>query len=152
MARSSILDRFRPVGAPGSAGPAGVPSVDERGPAVELIPVFAALALDVESSRMVVEEATSDAAAIVARAREQASALVAQAQLDARAARAGEAAQVERSAGDQDRSLLASARTQADDLARTGSAQLPALVSSVIERLVIERLVTERLVTERLAP
>ena len=44
MARLSILDRFRPVGAPGAAGPVGVPAADDQGPAAEVAPVFAALA------------------------------------------------------------------------------------------------------------
>ena len=38
------------IGAPGNAGPAGVPAADDQGPAAELLPVFAALASDVESS------------------------------------------------------------------------------------------------------
>src|SRR5674476_1314795 len=57
MARVNILDRFRPVGAPGPAGLAGVPAADEQGPAAELAPVFAALAADVESCHRLVEEA-----------------------------------------------------------------------------------------------
>ena len=38
MALLSILDRFRPVGAPGPAGPVGVPPTDDQGPAAELAP------------------------------------------------------------------------------------------------------------------
>src|SRR5450756_2853427 len=77
MARLSILDRFRPVGAPGPAGLAGVPAADEQGPAAELAPVFAALAADVESCHRLVEEARQEADGALVRAHEQAAAILA---------------------------------------------------------------------------
>ena len=46
MARPNMLDRFR-AGAPGAAGPAGVPASDDLGPVAELSPVFSALSDDV---------------------------------------------------------------------------------------------------------
>src|ERR1019366_3273449 len=67
MARPNILDRFRPVGAPGPAGPAGVPAADDQGPAVELAPVFDALAADVQACRTLVAEARRDAEAALSR-------------------------------------------------------------------------------------
>ncbi len=138
MPHSNILDRFRPVGAPGPVGPAGVPAADERGPNVELVPVFTALAPDIELARKLIEQAEKEAADIVTRARDEASALLAQAQLDSRSARAGAAARVAKDNTDYDESLLANARNQADVLARTGTALLPEMTHTVIDRMLAE--------------
>lgn len=140
MARLNILDRFRPVGAPGPAGPAGVPSADDQGTAAELAPVFAALAADVQSSRKLVDDARQEAAAALTRAREQADAIVAQARLDADAERARAAARVEQAASEQDALLLAQARRTADDLEATARALLPATVRTVMDNLLSEQL------------
>ena len=138
MPHSNILDRFRPVGAPGPVGPAGVPAADERGPSVELVPVFTALAPVIESARKLIEKAEKEAADIVSRARDEASALLAQAQLDSRSARAGAAARVAKDNTDHDEALLANARNQADVLARTGTALLPEMTHTVIDRMLAE--------------
>jgi len=138
MPHSNILDRFRPVGAPGPVGPAGVPAAGERGPSVELVPVFTALAPDIESARKLIEQSEKEAADIVRRAREQATALLAQAQLDSRSARAGAAARVAQANTDHDRALLANARNQADVLARTGTALLAEMTHGVIGRMLEE--------------
>jgi len=79
MARPNILDRFRPVGAPGAASPAGGPASDTLGPAAELVPVFAALADDVESCRTLVEDARRDASTEISTAQDRANALVSRA-------------------------------------------------------------------------
>ena len=138
MPHSNILDRFRPVGAPGPVGPAGVPAVDERGPSVELVPVFTALAPVIESARKLIEKAEKEAADIVSRARDEASAQLAQAQLDSRSARAGAAARVAKDNTDHDEALLANARNQADVLARTATALLPEMTHTVIDRMLAE--------------
>ena len=132
MPHSNILDRFRPVGAPGPVGPTGVPAAAEHGPGVELVPVFIALAPDVESARTLVEGAEKEAAEIVRRARAEASALLAQAELDSRSARAAAATRVAEENTRHDEALLADARNQADALKRRGTALLPDMAHTVI--------------------
>jgi hypothetical protein len=134
MARPNILDRFRPVGAPGPAGPAGVPATGDQGPAAELAPVFAALAQDVEHCRTLVEEA-----------QEQAAAITAQARLDAGAERAHAAARVEQAALKRDALLLAQARKEADNLEEDRTALLPGTVRRVIDHLWSQHLTSEHL-------
>lgn len=138
MPHSNILDRFRPVGAPGPVGPSGVPTRDERGPREELAPVFTALAPDIESAGTLVEQAEKDATDMLSRARNEASALLAQAQLDARAARAEAAARVAKENTDRNEALLAKARDQAEVLARTGNALIPEMTRRVVDRMLTE--------------
>ena len=138
MPHSNILDRFRPVGAPGPVGPAGVPATDERGPRGELAPVFTALAPDIESARTLVEQAEKDATDMLSRARDEASALLAQAQLDGRSARAGATARVTKVTTDRDEALLADARNQAEVLARTGTGLLSEMTHTVVDRMLAE--------------
>jgi vacuolar-type H+-ATPase subunit H len=138
MPHSNILDRFRPVGAPGPVGPAGVPAADEHGPSAELVPVFTALAPDIESARKLIEQAEKDATDIISRARDEASALLAQAQLDGRSARAGATARVTKVTTDRDEALLADARNQAEVLARTGTGLLSEMTHTVVDRMLAE--------------
>jgi len=135
MARLSILDRFRPVGTPGAAGPAGVPAADDQGRAAELAPVFAALAGDVAACEALIAEARLTAEADVARARAEAAAIVARARLDAGAARVRAAARIEQEASERDAQLLEQARQEAAALEKTGLASIPAVVSMVIDNL-----------------
>lgn len=135
MARLNILDRFRPVGTPGAAGPAGVPAADDQGRAAELAPVFAALAGDLAACEALIAEARLSAEGEVARAREQAAAIVADARLDAGAARARAAARLEQEASKRDAQVLEQARQEAAALEKTGQARLPAVVSEVIDNL-----------------
>lgn len=135
MARLSVLDRFRPMGAPGPAGPSGVPAVDAQGPATELIPVFAALAADVHGCEELVAAARRQAEHDVAGARTQAAAIVSQAKLNASAARAEAAAVVERDAGARDARVMERARREADSVEEAGLAVIPAVVGKVINSL-----------------
>lgn len=135
MARLRILDRFRPVGAPGPAGPAGVPASDDQGPAAELAPVFVALAGDLARCEELVDHARRDAGRDLARAREQAAAIVAQARLDAGAERANAAALVKQASLEQDERVLARARLEAAALEEAGLARIPAVVGKVIDTL-----------------
>ena len=148
MARPNILDRFRPVGAPGPAGQVGVPAAADQGPVAELAPVFAALAADVQSCRTLVEQARLEADGALLRAREQAESLIAQARLDEGGERTRAAAGVERAASERDAQLLAQARNEADDLEEAGTALLPGAVRKVIDRLWFEQL-TSGQVTQR---
>ena len=140
MAPLSILDRFRPVGAPGPAGPAGVPATGDHGPAAELAPVFAALAADVQSCRRLVDEARRQADQALSLAHERAAGIIAQARLDARGERARAMARVEQAASERDGLLLARARKDADDVEGAGAAQLPATARRVIDHLLSEHL------------
>jgi len=142
MARLSILDRFRPVGAPGPAGPVGVPAVDEPGHAAELAPVFAALAADVESCRRLVEDAQQQADRTRADARAEAAAIVARARRAEAAARSDAAATIERVATAQDEHTLEVARAAASALQESGSARIPDAVQAVIDRLLADVLAT----------
>jgi hypothetical protein len=144
MARPNILDRFRPVGAPGPAGPAGVPAADDLGPAAELAPVFAALAADVQYCRTLVDTARLDAEGALFRAHEQAAAFIAQARLDEGAERARAVARVEQAASERDALLLAQARREADGLEEAGTVLLPGTVRQVIDRLWSEQLTSEQ--------
>ncbi|HUW78244.1 MAG TPA: hypothetical protein VMV52_05770 [Candidatus Nanopelagicaceae bacterium] len=134
----NILDRFRPVGAPGASGPVGVPSADVQGPAAELAVVFAALTNDVESCRTLIAEAKSSSEEDLSRARDQAAAIVAQANLDAGAERESAAARVKQAAKQQDDQLSRQATADAAILQKAGAARLPALVAEIIKTLTSE--------------
>lgn len=138
MVRSNILDRFRPVGAPGAAGPVGVPVADKQGPAAELLPVFEALAADVEMGRELVAQARREAETELAGARERAAAIVARARLDAGAERQRAAARIEESAAARDAQLLDEAAAQAAGLTAAGRARLPALVRAIVDGLLAD--------------
>ncbi|MFF3039481.1 hypothetical protein, partial [Arthrobacter citreus] len=103
MARPTILDRFRPVGAPGPSGPVGVPSTDQEGPDAELLPVFASLQPDTAEGRSQVEAAAARARDLLAEARRQADAEVAQARLDSGSVRARAAEEVSQQAAAQEK-------------------------------------------------
>lgn len=140
MARSSILDRFRPVGAPGPAGPVGVPSTDVPGRVTELAPVFAALSPDIDACSAAVRDARQRAEAAVARARANAAAEVARAHREAPAARAAAAAAVTEAAAQHDARVIATAQETARSIGSSGTALLPALVREVVERVLRDRL------------
>lgn len=131
MARPTILDRFRPVGAPGPSGPAGVPSTDQEGPDAELHPVFAALQPDTDAGRAQVEAAAEQARNLLAEARRQADAEVAQARLDSGAVRARAAEEVTHHAAAAEKELLAQARNRAEQLSRAAQDRLPALAAKI---------------------
>ncbi|WP_372595625.1 hypothetical protein [Actinotalea sp.] len=136
MTLLSILDRFRPAGAPGSAGAVGVPAVDESGPAAELAPVFAALRPAVDSARDRVARARLAAAEEVDGAREQASAVTARARLEADAARTRAANEVSARAAAADADVREAARREAERLAVTGRRRIAALAPHLAAALV----------------
>lgn len=140
MARLSILDRFRPAGAPGPAGVVGIPAADSIGPATELAPVFAALADDVAACSELVATAKTQAEGTLSHARERAGALLAQAQLDVPGVQADAAARVTERAAEQDAALLAQAQGDADALKRSGTALLLSTAQKVIDAMFAEYL------------
>ncbi|MCC3274463.1 hypothetical protein LJ753_01055 [Arthrobacter sp. zg-Y20] len=140
MARNSLLDRFRPVGAPGPAGPAGVPAVDDQGPAAELIPVFEALDSAIAAGQQLTARAEADAGSTVAAARLQAATLVEQAHMDSAAVRADAAARVSADAARADEDMLGRAREQAAELRRRGESRIPELAGAIVADLVSDLL------------
>lgn len=140
MPRNSLLDRFRPVGAPGPAGPAGVPAGDEQGPEAELLPVFEALDPTIRDGRRMVDEAQARAEDTVARARTQAAAMVEQARMDSAAVRANAAAAVSREAEAADEEMLRQATEEAAELRHRGESRVPALAASIVADLVSDLL------------
>ncbi|MDO8106967.1 hypothetical protein Q6348_07120 [Isoptericola sp. b441] len=136
MAWQSILDRFRPVGAPGPAGPAGVPSQDATGPAAELAAVFEALRPDVEQASRTVAEARVRAQRLVADARDGAAAELAAARSRAPAVREEARLAAEQQAASEAEALTARADAEVAVLAERGRARLPGMVDDVLSRLV----------------
>lgn len=140
MARNSLLDRFRPVGAPGPAGPAGVPATDDEGPAAELIPVFEALDPSIDTTQRQAADAEARADHTVAAARRQAAALVEQARMDSARVRADAAARVSAEAARTDEDLLTRSRDEAAQLRRRGESRIPELAGSIVADLVSDLL------------
>jgi len=120
MTLLSILDRFRPAGAPGSAGLVAVPALDDDGPAAELAPVFAALEPDLEWCSARVAAARLEARTLTDAARERAAAMVAAARLEADSARVGAAGAVRDESAQADLLLLRHAREQVDRMDAVG--------------------------------
>ena len=140
MARNSLLDRFRPVGAPGPAGPAGVPAVDDEGTAAELIPVFEALDPDLQADAELSAGAAARAQQTVTQARQQAAALVEDARINSGAVRAEAAARVSRQTEEQDAQALDSARDEAAALEDAGASRVPELAAAIVADLVADLL------------
>ena len=138
MALLSFLDRFRPAGAPGPAGPVGVPAVDDQGPTAELAAVFAALAPDVTWAQALIEEAQKAAQSAVPRAREQVASILTRARIDAGVEHAKAAARVEQAASELDERVRAGARKQAAQVAERGGARIPALIGEIVEDVFTE--------------
>lgn len=129
-----LLYRFRPAGAPGGAGPTGVPVDRPAELAHELEPVFAALA-DVEREcDDVLAAARREAEALRARAAEHARALVAHAHARVDAERAAAAAQVRRRAERESDDTLTRARRSAVELRQAAEAMMPSFVGRVVAR------------------
>lgn len=131
MALLSILDRFRPAGAPGPAA-VGVPTTGERGPEVELAPVLRMLDVDVARCEQIRVDALADADRVVAAARDEAAAVLARARTDADGDRARAAARVQESADAQDEAVTREAVARAAALAARGRARIPSLVEAVV--------------------
>ena len=136
MTLLSILDRFRPAGAPGSVGVVGVPAVDNMGPASELAPVFAALEPEVAACAEQVAAARNAARSSIDAAHEHAAALLAEAHLRADAARAGAASAVYDEATAGDAARLAHAHEQVAHIEALGQGRAQALASRLAEALV----------------
>lgn len=135
MTRLDFLDRFRPVGTPGAAGPPGVPTNEATGPAAELAPVFAALADELATDEQLVADARTAGSAHVDAARREAADLVAAAELAATAARADAAARVVEQADRDAAGKLAAARNEAARITATADAKRHGLVARAVAHL-----------------
>jgi hypothetical protein len=127
-----LLDRFRPAGAPGPAGAAGVPADREASAAAELAPVFAALAEVVAESDRILLAADEAAERRRAEAAGQARAAVARARGEAAAIRAATAARIREDTAAELAQLTARTTAEADELRRRGATELPQLLSRVL--------------------
>ncbi|WP_298228108.1 hypothetical protein [Gryllotalpicola sp.] len=135
MPRLDFLDRFRPVGTPGPAGPVGIPTNEATGPAAELAPVFAALIATFATNEQLVADARTAGAARIEAARRQAAGLVAAAQQDAPAARADAAARVVEQADRNAVAELAAAQDEAGRITAAAAARRDRLVARAVAHL-----------------
>lgn len=128
-----LLYRFRPAGAPGVAGPAGVPVDRVSDLAAELAPVLASLEPVQQRCAEIVAAARQEAAQVLGAERGTAAAVLARARAGFDADRAAAAAQVrqrwDREAGD----LLTAAEEDAARIRRHAAALQPRYVRAVEE-------------------
>jgi hypothetical protein len=130
-----LLTRFRPAGAPGPAGAAGVPADRRESAAAELAPVFATLAeVDGECDRLR-REAVEQAAQRQKAAVEQARVLVARAREGAAAERAAAAARIREDTAAELAQLAATTAAETEAARRRAAQRLPQLLSAVRERV-----------------
>ncbi|PKQ14384.1 MAG: hypothetical protein CVT68_12150 [Actinobacteria bacterium HGW-Actinobacteria-8] len=139
MTLLSILDRFRPAGAPGHVGVVGVPALDDTGSASELAPIFAALEPDVAACAEQVAAARSAARASIHAAHESAATLLAEARLRADAARAEAESAVHDEATAGDAALLTDAREEVARVEVLGQGRAAALAPRLAEAIVDPR-------------
>ena len=130
-----FLLRLRPAGAPGSAGPAGVPADAGARAADELEPVFAALAPAVREAGRIRDQAQRQAVQITATANERARALLAQARADAVGERARVAAELTAQAGQDVSRFLERAGEEAAEVEREANGRRAERVALVIGRV-----------------
>ena len=127
-----LLQRFRPLGAPGAAAPAGVPAdrIAERGR--ELRPVFDALA-DTQAEAGRIREAAAAQARIRRHGADmEATALLEAAGREAARARAEAAAAVVARGEEESRALLAAAEADAAGIAERAATRYDDLVQRVV--------------------
>lgn len=135
MALQDLLNRLRPAGAPGPAGPVAVPAEEEDREAAELAPVFTALAETVDDTEAVRAAGADRAAAITAEAEKEAAALVANATSRAPGERAAAAARVHEAGDDEAAALLTEAKRQAAQLKADSGQHMDELTEIVIANL-----------------
>ncbi|GAA2806749.1 hypothetical protein [Kribbella solani] len=135
---STMLDRlwrFRPVGAPGGAGPVGVPEDARSGVPAELAGVFVALDATIAECDEVRAHAGHEAAGMVAAARTDAAALVAAARTQAVGERAEIAAAIQARGDAEVARTRATATEDTGDLRQAGSQRMDDFVALVLDRL-----------------
>ena len=131
MAGRDLLERLRPTGAPGGAGPVAVPA-DDAVRDRELEPVFQALEETVAECDQLGRHADLAAAEQLARADRDVQQWLAEARLAAAEQRAAAAAAVSRAADAAAVALLADAEADAVRLRISGRAALGPLVERIV--------------------
>jgi hypothetical protein len=127
-----LLERFRPVGTPGAAAPAGVPADRVAELTRELAPVFELLTgTEVESAR-IRDAATGEARARRRRAAEEASRIVAAARRDAEAHRVEAATRVGRMAAQETMATIAAAEREATLIRRRSRERIGPYLERVV--------------------
>ena len=139
MAGRDLLERLRPTGAPGGAGPVAVPA-DDAVRHRELEPVFRALAPTLTECGRLAHQAEAAAAEQLDRADEDARQWLAEARLAAAEERAAAAAAVSRAADEAAAALLSAADTDAARLRMSGRAALGPLVERIVTQVRAELL------------
>ncbi len=132
MTLSDLLQRLRPAGAPGPAGPVAVPTEDEDAAAAELAPVFEVLAPVLAEYEAIRSAAEEEAEEEIARGHRDAARLVAEASERSSAERAAAATRVRRSGDVAADALLADAEAAAERLRREGRGRLGELTERVV--------------------
>ncbi len=135
MARPSLLDRFRPVGAPGEAGRVGVPA-DSDHRADELGAVFAALADTIAEATERVGRARREADSEVATARQWADEVLGAARLSLGPERAAATHAVRTDAERRSAEMLRAARDEAEAVHDQGVERVGPLVAEALARLI----------------
>jgi hypothetical protein len=127
-----LLNRFRPAGAPGRAGRAGVPADRAAELSAELAPVFQALAATTAEAAALRSAAATEAAARGVSAAREAQETVAEAHRIASAQRAAAFGVAQADADAETAKLLEEGRRAAGDIHERAERRLPALVDSVV--------------------
>ncbi|WP_084125577.1 hypothetical protein [Demequina sp. NBRC 110054] len=136
MRWQEILDRFRPVTAPGGAAESAAHVAARTGAALELAPVFAILDADLTAATDLASVAESAAADRLDNARSDAAAVVARARREAPAREAEAAAAILSSAAEDDARTTAQARRDAEQLLASRAPRVDEAAAAVISRLV----------------
>lgn len=145
-----LLYRFRPAGAPGVAGPAGVPVDRVSDLAAELGPVLARVDPVQQRCAEIVAQARRDAAQVVADEGEAARAVVSRARARFDAERAAAAAEVRQRWDREAGALLTAAEDDADVIRGHAADAVPHFVQDVVRS--VESLVTGGAVAGRSGP
>ena len=130
--RSSVLDRFRPAGAPGGAAPAGVPADRSAAVAAELAVVFAQLDDTEREADRVRAAGLAEAERVRQAAAQRSAAVVADAHQRAEAERAAAGADRQRTALEEDQRILAAATAEGQRVRAVSEQRLPEYVDRVV--------------------
>jgi cell division septum initiation protein DivIVA len=130
--RSSVLDRFRPAGAPGGAAPAGVPVDRSAAVAAELVAVFAQLVDTEHEAERIRAEGRTEAERLRQAAAQRAAAVVADAHQRAEAERAAAAADRQRTALEEEQRILAAATAEGQRVRVVSEQRMPQYVDRVV--------------------
>lgn len=130
-----LLQRFRPVGTPGAAAPAGVPVDRVAELSRELQPVFDELAPTVAEVARIREAAEAEARVRLERAAEEARLIVDSARRQAEGERAATAARRLRRVERETATALADAQREAAEIARRAHDRSAGYVARILDRV-----------------